>query len=245
MIIPPHYTHIKYDSIDSTNLEAKRLIQGGEVLGDCIISAKTQSRGRGRLERNWVSCEGNLFVSIVKEVGESDNRINEQNSPLSLIPFIAALAVGDTLQKFIEAEKISYKWPNDVLVRGKKISGILIEIVRNYTIIGIGINICNYPESGTKIPATCLNEYTKKNVLVDEVLESLLHNLDKIYALGKAEIIHEWLSCAYKVNESVTIIQENKEISGIYRGIDENGRLILETNESKRELVLFGDVVWD
>jgi BirA family biotin operon repressor/biotin-[acetyl-CoA-carboxylase] ligase len=232
-MIPSHYTHIEYDSIDSTNLEAKRVIQSGKVTSDFIISAKIQTAGRGRLERSWVSTEGNLFTSIC---------ITKKS--FELLPFIAALAVGDVLEEFIPADDLKYKWPNDVLISGKKISGILIETINNYAIIGIGINISSYPKSGTNLPATCLNEYSENKISASDVLGHLAHYIDKRLNMEKTDILTEWTAKAYGINKNVTIIQENKEISGSYKGVDENGWLILETNQGKRELVIYGDVSW-
>lgn len=240
MAISARYTHIEHDSIDSTNLEAKRLIQSGSVSGDFVVSAKTQSAGRGRLDRAWISSEGNLFISIAKCMkGDKDGIAAGQ-----LLPFIAALAVGSALRGFMKSESPLYKWPNDVLVDGKKISGILIEKINNYAIIGIGINIANSPESATKLPATFLNNYASNPCSVKEVLDALIYNFDIKGELGSKQVLQEWMSSAYKINQNVTIMRENKEISGVYKGIDENGWLILETNGGKREAVLFGDVSW-
>lgn len=241
MLISAGYTHIEHECINSTNLEAKRLVKSRSFSGDFIVSAKTQSAGRGRLNRNWVSNEGNLFVSIAKIIEPK----KDDNTSKSLLPFIAALAVGCSVKEFINNEKPSYKWPNDVLIGGKKIAGILIETINNYEIIGIGVNIANCPESNTNLPATYLNCYAEKFPSVSQVLESLVYNLDLKIDLDRKQIVQEWMEGAYGINQNITIHQENKEISGAYKGVDENGWLILEAKQGKREVVLFGDVSWN
>lgn len=247
MKLPNGYSLIEYISIDSTNLEARRLIQGGKVKNNpLVISAKSQISGKGRLGRNWVSLEGNLFVSVV--VGP-ENRIsnklrttNHDPQP-SLIPFLTATAIGETLSNFTTTKPL-YKWPNDVLVSGKKISGVLIEVIDGYVIVGIGINIANHPIEGTKLPATCLNNQAGRQVQVEEVLELLLYNLDKRISNDTNDIISEWTDFAYGIGKKVRVEQGEKEIIGIFQGIDENGWLILETETGRREVVLFGDVSW-
>lgn len=254
MALPGNYIFIEYDDIDSTNLEAVRLVQSGKVYGDTVIVAKRQEAGKGRAGRSWVSEEGNLFVSIVKGDGRSllgnDADLFEQ-FPLHILPFATALAVGDSLQELISNQNsfgdnggIEYKWPNDVLVGGNKISGVLIEIVNGYAVIGVGVNVISSPKTNTKLPATSLKECNVA-CTAREVLELLVKNLDKRFGQLPDDILRDWLARAYKINEKVTVAQENNAISGIYKGIDSNGQLILETDKGTREPVLYGDVVFE
>lgn len=247
---PDNYYIIELNTIDSTNLEAKRLIQNGSLSEDIVtvIIAKTQTGGRGRLDRKWVSHEGNLFTSVIvsdKFLTTSENTIAQYfpktNHQRSLLPFAAAISIGETIKSFTETIPF-YKWPNDVLVDGKKISGVLIETVNNYSIIGVGINIENYPKLDTKLPATCINEHSAPKVPIKNVLKLFLRNLDKILKYQHNQIISKWMQNAYGIGKNITIGQEGKQLSGVFIGIDSNGRLILQTNDSKREAVLFGDI---
>lgn len=260
MKLPHFYSVIELDSIDSTNLEAKRRIQAGLASDGTVITAKLQTGGRGRLERQWVSNEGNLFVSVIKNSNLSpkgehanltsdfynisliDSSINGYCSP-ALLPFATAIAIGKTLQEFIKPTPL-YKWPNDVLVEDKKISGVLIETINNYFIIGVGINIANHPEFGINIPATCMNKHSLKKLKVHEVLIKFLENLDKTFNYTEQQIIAEWVKSAYGIGNNIIINQGENEISGLYTGIDVNGRLLLDTASSKREAILFGDVIF-
>ncbi len=241
------HTHIQHNSIDSTNLEAKRLIQSGKIgQGITVISAKSQTGGKGRLGRSWVSEEGNLFASfIVSRLsfivdGYENHELQTINNKL---PFLSALAIGATIKEFTNKTPL-YKWPNDVLIEGEKISGVLIETIADYFIIGIGINIASYPLEGTKLPATCLDNHTKDKNQVSSVLETLIKNMENKMHMDAASVRHEWMENAYGMGKEAVINQGDKEISGIFRGIDANGGLILETKGSKREAVLFGDISW-
>ena len=142
---------IQLESVDSTNAYAKLLLET-EHKSPFWIAAERQTNGRGRYQRKWISDKGNLFCSRVYSVGND----LEHASNLS---FVAALAVAETLLKFVSPELIKIKWPNDVLLRGKKVSGILLESFncknKNYIIIGIGINLSHHPE-GNLYPATNL-----------------------------------------------------------------------------------------
>ena len=158
-------------------------------------------------------------------------------------PFLAAIAIGKTLQHFINTSPL-YKWPNDVLIEGKKVSGVLTETIGKHVIIGIGINIVSHPEILTAFPATCLNKYTKVSVQTYEVLELLIENLDKLIGISSQEIISQWVDCAYGRSRKISVVQGEKEITGIFAGIDGNGRLILDAKNGTSQLISFGDVKW-
>src|SRR6185369_15125350 len=115
------YHLLSYDELDSTNEEAKRLAEGGGAHG-AVIWAKRQTEGRGRMGRLWVSAEGNLFCSILLNP-QCEQEICAQLS------FVAAVAAAEALNSIIpdDEEKISCKWPNDILLGSKKIGGILLE----------------------------------------------------------------------------------------------------------------------
>ncbi len=238
MNLPPGYHHIQLDIIDSTNLEAKRLIQTGNINAPLVITAKSQTYGKGRLNRHWVSEPGNLFVSIVMQTQEESGKSNINNT---LLPFCTAIAIGNTLSKFINSKPL-YKWPNDVLVQEKKISGVLIETINKYIIIGIGINITTYPTQNTKLPATCLNEHTSRDIPLTEILESLVLNLDSKIKCNNSDVINEWMQSAYGLGKKIFIQQGKKELSGIFSGIDVNGWLIFKNDKGRRNAVSFGDI---
>ncbi|HHL43558.1 MAG TPA: biotin--[acetyl-CoA-carboxylase] ligase, partial [Hellea balneolensis] len=132
---------LHYPQIDSSNLEAKRVL---DIDGSAPfwIHADIQCAGRGRLSRQWLSIEGNLFCTGVYAAFADLPKT-------SLLSFAAALAVYDVLTKWIDDKALKIKWPNDILVNGRKISGILLETHStgdgNFVLIGIGINIADHP----------------------------------------------------------------------------------------------------
>src|SRR5687768_11257196 len=114
------YHLLSFDSLDSTNEEAKRLAKGGGCHG-AVIWAKKQSDGRGRMGRNWVSSEGNLFVSILLQP-------QKQQQELAQLSFVAAVAAIEALEALLtDGDKLRCKWPNDILLADKKLGGILLE----------------------------------------------------------------------------------------------------------------------
>lgn len=220
----------KYEIIDSTNLEAIRLIKAGKLDANQnhIIIAKSQTAGKGRLGRKWVSDEGNLFVSLIYK-----------NITPTLLHLRTCLAIGNSLGRV----NIEYKWPNDVLISGQKIAGVLIEIFQNYTIIGIGINVSSHPEEGVLYPTTCLNKHRKTAVNIDMLLRRLVIKLENLLQHDDKKILTSWIKKAYLLHQNITINQENHTISGIFKGVDKNGCLILLQDKDKKQLVSFGDVV--
>lgn len=132
----------------STNDDAKRAAEAGEGEG-LVVHALQQTAGRGRHGRTWHSPEGNLYCSALLRPG--DARLFGHYS------FVAALALADTVRAFVPQVNITLKWPNDVLVNGKKIGGILLEAGEGWLVIGMGLNIRHYPDNAM-YPATSLYE---------------------------------------------------------------------------------------
>ena len=142
------YHLLSYDVLDSTNEEAKRLAGGGASHG-AVIWAREQTAGKGRMGREWESLEGNLFVSVLLS---PECELPE----CSQLSFVAAVAASDTLLPIIPNEgQVECKWPNDILLEGKKLGGILLESFttmdesgedRQWVVVGVGINVDSYPE---------------------------------------------------------------------------------------------------
>lgn len=158
------------EEVGSTNDFAKSVLEEGQFIEDTLIIAKTQTSGRGRLNgRTWVSQSGNFhgsYVINIEKLGLSENDVAILNS-------LTLLSIQDELDKFnLSKENITIKYPNDILINGKKIAGVLIEILYPHAIIGIGINVCVSPiERATDIKS-------EFNIHVD--LMKLGENLYKI-----------------------------------------------------------------
>ena len=216
---------IEKDITASTNDDARALIQQG-LAGKTIIVAEQQTHGRGRQQRHWQSEPGNLFCSFII-------RPSLQLRDVALYTFAASLAVRAAILHFLPHKNMQVKWPNDVLVDEKKISGILLEVESSSLIIGIGINCAHYPDNAL-FPATALKSFAietaPKNVLV--ILAGQLdHYISLLERNGFAPLREEWLSHAYRRGQIITVRQDQKDISGVLTGLDANGALILQTAE--------------
>src|SRR5882757_1244547 len=129
-----------HDKIGSTNDEARRMAAEGAPHGT-VVHADEQTSGRGRLAHTWFSPPGNLYVSVLLRTGQPVTRTAE-------LSFLAALAVADTVEALLPRQtRAMLKWPNDVLVNGAKIAGILLENLDNATILGIGLNVLEAPSN--------------------------------------------------------------------------------------------------
>ncbi len=139
-----------YESLGSTNDEARRLADAGAAHGT-VVAAREQTAGRGRVGRSWVSPPGNLYLSVLLRLDLPPARRAE-------LSFVAALAVFDLVDAVLPGSRVMLKWPNDVLVEDAKISGILVEQADAATIVGIGVNVAHCP-ADTPYPATSLAEH--------------------------------------------------------------------------------------
>ena len=136
---PQGYGLKRYDEIDSTNEEARRLAAAGEV-GPLWLTATRQTAGRGRRGRSWEMAEGNLAATLLL-------RPDRPQGEWAQLSFVIAIAAADTMAGFANA-RIALKWPNDVLADGKKLAGILLETANGPSpalAIGIGVNLAHFP----------------------------------------------------------------------------------------------------
>jgi BirA family biotin operon repressor/biotin-[acetyl-CoA-carboxylase] ligase len=240
------YHLLSYDVLDSTNEEAKRLAGGGGAHG-AVIWAKRQTNGRGRMGRNWISAEGNFFVSLLLA----------PEAPLAKCPqlsFVTALAVAETLQGIVsEPGNITCKWPNDILASGKKLGGILLESFtgnehgkpRHWVAVGVGINIDSAPEH-VMFPATCLRDAGVEIISAKIVLSRFMHHFIQRYDQwanhGFEGIEHDWMKNAYHLGKPIEVIVGETQHEGTYMGIDGGGNLLLKDAKGKITCISAGDV---
>lgn len=229
---------IELDEIDSTNDELRRMAEKG-AKHFSIVSAKKQTRGKGRYSRTWESPKGNLYLSILIKKTKFDVAYQ--------LSFVAGLAVLDTIQTFIPSHEAKLKWPNDVLVDDKKIAGILLESSSSqagnldYLIIGFGINVKESPDY-----ATNMKELGFKQSFGD-VKRYLIDKFEKLYTIwleeGFGRIGELWLRNAAYLGEKIRVNLPEKEVEGIFRGLTPQGELILETTDGER-LISSGEVFY-
>lgn len=246
--VPYGWRLIKLDSVDSTNLAMRRMVETGADTGEgTVMWAREQTAGKGRSGRAWVGAAGNLYASVLLESPESA-RAHE-------IGFIAALAVIGAIQAtapdHASDDAIKCKWPNDVLLHGGKVAGILAEAVSAPTgetrvVLGIGINVQPVDVPEALYPIASLAEHGA-NAPLSRLLEALLHDLHARLALwrrdGFAPVRAEWLRRATGLGQPITVKSGTKSIEGEFADIDTDGALVVTLANGARERVLAGDVV--
>jgi BirA family transcriptional regulator, biotin operon repressor / biotin---[acetyl-CoA-carboxylase] ligase len=234
-----------YEELESTNTEALRLAVDDAPEGTVVI-ADAQSEGRGRLDRLWESPPSlNLYLSVVL-------RPDIPAAAASLIPLMVGVAVADIISKYCPG-RVRLKWPNDVLVDGRKICGILTEMRTradrvHFIIAGIGVNInmrkLDFPRE-IRETATSLRIWTECEIDRIDVAIRLFENLERWYRIflsgGEASIREKWLQYAEIIGKRVEVVFKETVQHGTVAGLDENGALLLE-GETGVQKVLAGDV---
>jgi BirA family transcriptional regulator, biotin operon repressor / biotin---[acetyl-CoA-carboxylase] ligase len=225
----------QYESLDSTNEEARRLANAG-ARGPLWIAARQQTNGKGRRGRIWVSDAGNLFATLLTQ--GAARRTGE-------LAFVSALAVGDTLAAFAPQSLVSLKWPNDVLLDGRKAAGILIENFGAAIAIGVGINLASNP-AGTEFPATSVKENTGTAPEPDAALTVLAGAMAAWYERwrveGFAPIREAWLSRAAGLGRSIRARLETSEVEGVFDTMDQDGALLIRMQGGSIRRIEAGDV---
>lgn len=229
--LPPAYRLVRYDTVDSTNDEAKRLARTGAEEWTLVWAAE-QTAGRGRRGRAWVSPRGNLYVSLILRPHCS----LEQAAQLG---FVAALAVGDALASILgRIEGLSFKWPNDVLVGGRKLAGILLESelgegeAPEFVVVGVGINLVSSPRDAA-FPATSIAEEDLGTVSPGAALERFARHFQAWVRRwredGFAPVRAAWRVKAMSLGEAIGVRLEAATLHGRFLDIDQHGALLLES----------------
>lgn len=216
------YKLISFDKIPSTQDYAHDLIADGNASDKTVVTALAQSAGRGRYKRTWVSHHGNLYASFIYKIYERDPKLS----------YAVAVAIAETLISFGLNPQI--KWPNDVLIDGKKISGVLIEYARNFVIVGIGINIKTCP-TVKEYKTTKVSEYA--DVDVNEILSVLMKKLDKWRDTDFAIVRERWMELAMCINKMIKYQGKEAELIGL----NEDGALVLRFGS--RYVLTYGDEI--
>lgn len=241
--LPAFFRLQGFAELDSTNEEAKRQAASGAPAGT-LISARAQRAGRGRRGRVWVSAPGNLYLSIVLRPACSAGAAAQ-------LGFAAALAVGDAVLPLLpDAAALAYKWPNDVLVGGRKVSGILLESQASaggridWLVVGIGVNLAAFPDN-SEYPATSLAAAGAAPVTVEALLEAVARAFHFWYERwledGFEPLRQAWLARARGLGQPIRVRLAQGESEGRFAGLDGEGALLLETGTAQRRITA-GDV---
>jgi len=235
-----------FHTLDSTNSKAYQLALDGAEEGEVVIS-ESQEKGRGRLGRQWFSPPFlNLYLSVIL-------RPKIPPHQASLITLVAAVATADAIQKFSGLLPL-IKWPNDILLRDRKIAGLLNEIHSemdriHFVILGIGVNL-NLDErmfsKEVRAGATSLKIEMGQTISRKAFLQSLLLELEKWYTIfmkeGSAVILEAWRDRAHIKGRWVKVTSFGRALTGVAVDIDSDGALILETEDGERIRVVAGDI---
>jgi len=242
--LPAFYRLLAHEQIDSTNEEAKRLAATGAAAGT-LVWAGEQLAGRGRRGRGWASPPGNLYASLLLRPACSPARACQLN-------FVAAVALAEAVSAMLPAgATVTLKWPNDVLIRGAKVSGILLEASAtldrsiDWLVIGVGVNIASYPD-GTPYPATSLKCEGAADVTASGVLEAFAERFQAWYETwrgqGFAPVRTRWLASARGLGEPIEVRLERETLKGRFSHLDESGALMLDMADGVRRQITTGDL---
>ncbi len=241
-MIPPLFRVHTKALTESTNDDAKQAALAGEAEG-YVVRALRQTAGRGRHGRVWESPEGNLYISVLLRPRATPQQV-------SFYSFAASTAVLDAVLAVKPDAQVQLKWPNDVLIAGKKISGVLLEAapvqngIVDWLVVGVGINIASHPAE-SMYPVTSLRS-EGVSATAEEVLEHFLTSFDQWHMTlrydGFRPIRRAWLADAKLGAMTVRIGAE--ELSGTFGGLDERGGLILRLPDGGRRVIEAGDVFY-
>lgn len=234
------------EETDSTNAEARRLAEAGES-GPLWVVARRQTAGRGRRGREWLDETGNLSATLLTTLRRSP-------AEAAQLTFVAALAVADLIDGFAPPSLVAIKWPNDVMLAGGKVSGILIESGAHangclWLAVGIGVNLARAP-SGTERPATALVDHLRGEITAVPTVEAAAAALARTFAvwferwetLGFQPVLDAWTTRAAGLDGPAVARLGHETISGRAEGVDIDGSLRLRLADGSLRLISAGDV---
>ncbi|MGH6974690.1 MAG: biotin--[acetyl-CoA-carboxylase] ligase [Stellaceae bacterium] len=240
--LPPFFRLAAFDTLASTSDEARRRARDDAPEGT-LVTARAQTAGRGRQGRIWVSPPGNLHVSLVL-------RPDAHIARAAQLGFAAGLAVADATHAFAPKAAITLKWPNDVLLDGRKAAGILLESEGDaagrvaFVVIGIGVNLAASP-ADTEFPATSLKTVTSTAPTPEAFLAALAPAFALWYerwrAEGFAALRRVWLERAAGLGQALRARLPGETVEGRFAGLDDDGLLLLDAPGGQRRIAA-GDV---
>ncbi len=227
-------------SVDSTNTHAKTLAAEGAPEGTLVV-AHTQTAGRGRHGNTWQSLEGNLFASIILRPAISAADVGQ-------LSFLIAVALADALKPILPASAtLGLKWPNDILLDGRKCAGILLEseggnqTALPWVVAGMGVNLAGAPEGAVALPDAGAPKLTPEAFL--DVFEPVLGGWYGRWQLdGFSAVQSAWSMHAIHHGKHIRVRLTREDLQGVFEGIDMHGALRLRLADDSLRLISSGEV---
>ena len=223
-------------------MDRARLLAEAAEPGDLVVWAGEQTAGRGRQGRTWVSPPGNLYATLLL-------RPSGPPSAAARLGFAAGLALADAASAWIAPERVTLKWPNDLMLDGAKAAGILLESSGrsgrvDWLMIGSGVNLASHPE-GLDYPVASFAA-AGAAVTPGELLQSYIKFFDiyrnALVTQGFASLRQAWLKRAQGLGERLTARLPGASLSGIFRDLDQDGALVLEEAAGRRRRITAAEV---
>src|SRR5271157_5508020 len=232
--------------VDSTNDWAKQLAETGAAEGTVTL-AKMQTAAHGRKGKSWTSPAGGLWLSIIL-------RPKNKASELAKLTFTASLAVAEVLREQYDL-RAETKWPNDVLVNGRKICGVLAEMNTtneqvNNVVLGVGINV-NFQRSilpkSFRANATSIESELGRKIILQDLFAALMGKMEDTYQMflneGPAHLLKRWKTFAGFLGKTIIVIEGNETFRGRALDVDEDGALILALEDGTKKRMYAGDII--
>lgn len=232
-----------HEEVGSTNSLAFERARAGDP-GNLWIRADEQTQGRGRLGRDWSSPRGNLFASFLAIDPAPVSRVAE-------LPLLAAVALSEAVDLATGAYQLArLKWPNDLLIEGAKLSGILLEAEtlsdkRLAVVLGFGVNCVTHPElpQYPSTDLTALGYWVTAEQLLTHLAERLAFWLENWQQEnGFSPVRAAWLARAAHLGQKITVRGSNEEVTGTFRDLNAQGHLVLKLDTGEERTIFAGDV---
>jgi len=224
--------------IDSTNEACRLRALAGEGAG-LVIRADRQTSGRGRRGRTWTSPVGNLYASILL-------RPSRATHEAAALGFAAVTAIGDVAEALLPTgAEVRHKWPNDLLINGRKASGLLLEAQPGFVVLGIGVNLASHPADSSYLATDLLAEGAKATApqaLLERFLAAFAPRYETWEAEGFAPLLPAWRRRAAGLGEKIEVRLERETLTGTFRDLEADGTLRLGLADGSERRIAAGDV---
>jgi BirA family transcriptional regulator, biotin operon repressor / biotin---[acetyl-CoA-carboxylase] ligase len=228
-----------FEQVGSTNDEALKWMSEGAATGSVVVAGE-QVKGKGRLGRTWhTPPASSLIVSVI---------LHPPVASLSQVTMIGALAIYDMVKQ-LGLEQVGIKWPNDVMLNGLKLSGILPEAVWDAgnlvgVVLGMGINVrIDFANSELEHKAISIETILGRRIERLDLIQQLLANVDYWTAsLGREEVFNTWRDRLMTLGQPVRVQIAEQEIAGMAQSVDSDGALLIQKADGQIERVIAGDI---